>query len=171
MHLRHTCTLLLLAGSLVTVRSQTPVDLANARSLALVGKSSPAFTLPDFGQKTFALADRRGQIVVLAFWATWCPPCRSEMPTLAKLQRELAPQGVSLVPVAFDNPAKALDFLAKKKIDVWSLIDEDGKVASLYGARALPRTFLIDRNGVVVRTWIVKVSESELRSAIAAAQR
>jgi peroxiredoxin len=88
------------------------------------------------------------------------------MPTVAKLQKDLAAQDVLIVPVAFDAATKARDFLTKKSIDVWSLVDEDGKVAALYGARALPKTFAINREGFVVRVLVGKLSESELRKAV-----
>jgi len=134
-------------------------------------ESALVFSLPDLNQKTFNLVDRRGQVVVLAFWATWCAPCRSEMPTLAKLQTKLAPEGVVIIPVAFDNPTKARGFLAKKNLDVWSLMDEGGSVAALYGAPALPKTFLIDGDGLVVRALMGKPSEAELRNAVQVARR
>lgn len=160
-------TLLLLASSFVHAGNKAGVEAANAKSLSLVGKPAPNFTLPDFDHKAFEFSERRGQVVVLAFWATWCPPCRSEMPALAKLQKELAPEGVSIVPVAFDNPGKAQEFLTKKHIDIWSLMDERGEVASIYGAHVLPKTFLVNRAGVVAKVMTGKLPESELRKALA----
>ena len=85
-------------------------------------------------------------------------------------QKELAPEGVELVPIANDDPAQARDFLAKKKLDVWSLFDEGHRVSGLYGANALPKTFVLDRNGVVVKAIIGKVSEADLRRAIETAR-
>ena len=165
------CAILLLAGPLVFAEKKSAVEMANAKSLSLVGKPAPGFSLPDVNNQTFNLADRRGQVIVLAFWATWCPPCRSEMPTLTKLQRELTPEGVAVIPVAFDNPTKARGFLANKNLDIWSLMDEGGSVAALYGAHVLPKTFLIDGDGLVVRALIGKPSEAELRNAVRAARR
>jgi peroxiredoxin len=164
------CAILLL-GSFAFAEKKSAVEMANAKSLSLVGKPAPGFSLPDLNQQTFNLADRRGQVVLLAFWATWCPPCRSEMPTLAKLQRELAPEGVAVIPVAFDELTKARGFLANKNVDLWFLMDEGGSVAALYGARALPKTFLINGNGLVVGALIGKPSEAELRNAVQAARR
>jgi peroxiredoxin len=92
------------------------------------------------------------------------------MPMLAKLQKEM-PSDVAIVPIAFDNSDKAKDYLQKKSIDVWSLLDEGGTVASLYGAHALPKTILIDRDGIVVRVFLGKLSETELRAAIQAAMK
>jgi len=160
------CTILLLTGLLASAAKNSAVEKAKAKSLSLVGQPAPIFTLPDLDNRTFGLVDRRGQVIVLAFWATWCPPCRSEMPLLAKLQKELAPQRIAVIPVAFDDPTKARDFLLKKKLDVWSLMDAGGSVAALYGAHALPKTFLINGDGVVVKALLGKLSEAELRNAV-----
>lgn len=148
-----------------------PIPAANAKALALVGKPAPEFTLSARDEQTFSLAGDRGKVVVLAFWATWCPPCRAEMPTFAKLQKEMASQGVAIVPIANDDPSKAEEFLTKKKLDVWSLTDVDRRVSTLYGANALPKTFILDRNGIVVNAILGKASEAELRTAIGAAQK
>jgi len=148
-----------------------PIAAANAKALALVGKSAPEFTLSERDERAFSLADDRGKVVVLAFWATWCPPCRAEMPTFTKLQKEMASQGVAIVPIANDDPSKAEEFLTKKKLDVWSLTDVDRRVSTLYGANALPKTFVLDRNGIVLNAILGKASEAELRTAIGAAQR
>jgi peroxiredoxin len=92
------------------------------------------------------------------------------MPTFAKLQKEMASQDVAIVPVANDDASKAEDFLTKKKLDVWSLTDVDRRASTLYGANALPKTFVLDRNGIVVKAILGKASEADLRAAIRAAQ-
>ena len=148
-----------------------PVSTANAKALALVGKPAPEFSLPEPNQQTFNLADDRGKVGVLAFWATWCPPCRAEMPTLAKLQKEMASQGVAIVPIANDDSSKAEEFLTRKKLGVWSLTDIDRRVSTLYGANALPKTIILDRNGIVIDAILGKASEAEIRAAIRAAQK
>jgi peroxiredoxin len=174
---RRVSAILALYALLITVvpafgQNQKKKIIADAKekAAALVGNAAPEFTLPDQTGQTFRLSDTHGKVVVLAFWATWCPPCRSEMPGLAKLQTELESQGVTLALIAFDEPDKARDFLAKKKLDATILLDPGGKVAKLYGALSLPRTFVIDANGKVVKTTLGKTSESDLRHAIAAAR-
>lgn len=146
------------------------IAAAKAKALGLVGNPAPDFSLPDLQDRSYNLGDQRGKIVVLAFWATWCPPCRSEMPTFAKLQKELAPEGVFVVPVANDDATKAKDFLAKKKLEVLSLVDTGGAVSRQFGANALPKTFVLDRDGVVVKAIVGRASEADLRSAIQAAR-
>jgi hypothetical protein len=71
------------------------------------------------------------------------------------------------VPVAFDNPGKVSDFLTKRHIDIWPPMDERGEVASIYGAHILPKTFLVNGDGVLVKALIGKLSESDLRKALA----
>jgi peroxiredoxin len=161
----------LLAPASYAQEKGDPVQAANAKALALVTKPAPEFSLPSPNEQTFNLADDRGKVVVLAFWATWCPPCLAEMPTFAKLQKEMASQGVAIVPIANDDASKAEDFLTRKKLDIWSLTDANRRVSTLYGANALPKTFVLDRNGVVVNAILGKASETELRAAIRAAQR
>ena len=160
---------LMMAALAASGQKKEKIQAAKDKALGLVGNPAPDFILGDFH-----LADKRGQVVVLAFWATWCPPCKAEMPGFAKLQKELAP-GVAVVPVAFDHEAAARDFLAKKRLDVWSLFDDQGdtqgKVAGLYGAHAIPKTFVIDKDGTVVKAITSKTSEADLRKAIQAAVR
>jgi peroxiredoxin len=121
--------------------------------------------------QTIRLADLRGKIVVLAFWATWCPPCLAEMPGLTRLQKKLEPEGVAVIPIANDDPAKARDFLAQKKLDPLSLFDGNRTVSRLYGANVLPRTFILDRNGIVVNTHLGKMSEADVRHNVDLIQR
>jgi peroxiredoxin len=161
----------LLASTAQGQKKGDPVSAANAKSLSLVGNPAPEFSLRGLKEETFDLADRRGDIVVLAFWATWCPPCRSEMPGFAKLQKDLAPGGVAVVPIANDDAAKALDFLTRKKLDVWSLVDSGNTVSKLYGANALPKTFILDRDGIVVKAIVGKVSEADVLAAIQIARQ
>lgn len=164
---------LLFAAPPAPAQSKPGKEAANEKTRSLVGNPAPDFTLPDFSNEPFSLSGHRNHIVVLAFWATWCPPCRSEMAMLTRLQSELATQGVAITPIAFDDPDKAKQFLAKKKLAVRSLIDvqgDGGRVSALYGAHVLPKTIVIDRNGIVVKALIGKASEADLRSAIDAAR-
>jgi peroxiredoxin len=165
------CVLLFAAVSAAFSKDKKAIEASNAKALSLIGNPAPEFTLPDLKQQTFRLADRRGQVIVLAFWATWCPPCRTEMSTLTKLQKELSAEGVTVIPVAVDEPAKASAFLTKKNLGGWSLVDKDHKVAASYGAMAIPKTFLIGRDGKVAKVFIGQFPENELRSTMQALQQ
>jgi peroxiredoxin len=165
------CVLFFAALPVAFPADKKAIEASNAKATSLVGNPAPEFTLPDLTQQIFHLGDRHGQVIVLAFWATWCPPCRAEMPTFTKLQKELSAEGVSVVPIAIDEPAKASDFLKKKNLEAWSLVDRSHKVAASYGALVIPKTFLIDREGRVAKVFTGKCSERELRGAIQAMQQ
>jgi len=140
-----------------------------ATSTALIGKPAPDFTLPDLTGRPFHLSDHRGHVMVLAFWGTWCGPCRAEMPMLAALQREFAASGVEVLPVAFDDPAKVQVFLQKKKLSFHSLVDRSGTVAGVYGAHAIPKAFLIGAGGVIQTVVFGRQRETDFRRLIGTA--
>ena len=164
------CAALWLAASGALAAKGVKTSPSNAKSLGLVGKPAPEFTLQDLEEHPFRLASTNGHVVLVAFWATWCGPCRVEMPALARLQKELAAQKVDVVLVALDNPAKARRFLARARLDARCLVDENGTMGRAYGVRTLPRAFVIDREGMVRHVLFGGRSETALRRAIEAAR-
>ncbi len=164
------CAALLLAVSPAISAKGVKTTPRNAKSLSLVGKPAPRFTLPDLEERTFDLAASNGHIVLLSFWASWCPPCRAEMPTLARLQKELATELVEVVLVAMDSPAKAQRFLRRAHLEARCLVDENQTLEKVYGVRTIPRAFVIDRKGMVRRVLFGGSSEKDLRKAIEAAR-
>ena len=117
--------------------------------------AAPDFTLPTPGGKKVSLKDYRGKVVFLNFWATWCPDCRTEMPTMDRLYQEFKGQGLEIVAVNVkDKREDALAFAKKLKITYPILMDPEGEAGLLYGAFGMPATYLIDRKGVVLaRMW------------------
>jgi cytochrome c biogenesis protein CcmG, thiol:disulfide interchange protein DsbE len=111
--------------------------------------AAPVKDLPMLGgQGTGSLADHKGKVVVLNVWASWCPPCQSEMPLLQRTQEQITKQGGLVLGVdTQDSPADALKFLRKQKISFPSLRDRDREYGQKYGVSAYPETFLIDRKG------------------------
>jgi cytochrome c biogenesis protein CcmG, thiol:disulfide interchange protein DsbE len=110
---------------------------------------------------TRSLASYRGKVVVLNFWASWCAPCKSETPLLERLQRQIAPHGGTVLGVNYrDTTGDANAFARKYGLTYPSLRDIDGNMAQDYGTRALPETFVIDREGKVTA-----VSRGEVNSA------
>ena len=100
------------------------------------------------GDGTGSLADHQGKVVVLNLWASWCPPCRSEMPLLERTHKRIAAQdGLVLGVDSQDASEDAMRFLREKQITFPSLRDRDGEYAAELGVAALPETFLIDRQG------------------------
>ncbi len=130
------------------------VYLSEHRGYALKkGTEAPAFRLPSLAGGQVDLASQRGKVVVLNFWATWCPPCVEEMPSLERLYRTLSPEGLSVVAVACDDDqADVQKFVSQHGLTLPVLIDLGGRVAGDdYRTTGYPETFLLDRQGRIVR--------------------
>jgi len=105
--------------------------------------------------KPAKLADLHGKVVVLNFWATWCPPCVEEMPSLNRLYQQLAPQGVTVLGVSVDDDSAAYDrFLRAQGIHFPTYRDPSKKIALKYGTSMYPETYIIGRNGRIARKII-----------------
>lgn len=140
-----------------------------------IGPGSPApdfraVTVPtDSGAAAVArtIADYRGRPILLNIWATWCAPCREEMPRIERLHTELAPGGLAVVAVSIDNPGMAgaiREFRADMGLTFEILYDESGRIRDQYQTTGVPETFLIDRAGVIRRRLIgASWREAELR--------
>ena len=126
-----------------------------------IGSSAPDFTVQD-ADRTVALNQFRGQIVVLNFWATWCEPCVEEMPSLVEMQRRMKAKGITVVAVSIDeNESAYRSFLKQHGVDLLTVRDPGQKTPALYGTRGWPETFIIDRNGVMRRKFIGAVDWTE----------
>ncbi len=126
-----------------------------------IGSNAPDFMVQD-SDRTVALSQFRGQVVVLNFWATWCPPCVEEMPSLVEMQRHLKAKGVTVVAVSIDVDASAYrQFLKQHGVDLLTVRDPAQKTPALYGTHGWPETFIIDRNGVMRRKFIGAVDWTE----------
>jgi peroxiredoxin len=108
------------------------------------------FTLTDLGGKTWTLKEQRGKVVVLNFWATWCPPCRKEMPDLETLYQQFKDQGLIILAISDEEAAKVKPFAAKQKVAYPILLDPGRKVNELFQIEGIPKTFVYDRNGKLV---------------------
>jgi len=119
----------------------------------LVGNPAPDFTVQDADRKV-SLHDFRGKTVVLNFWATWCPPCVHEMPSLVKMQSDLKDRVVVLAVSVDEDERSYRTFLKKNNVDVLTVRDPQQKSNELYGTFKFPETYIIDRQGVVQRKFI-----------------
>ncbi len=121
----------------------------------LVGKPAPDFELQLLDGKKFRLANSKGHVVVLDFWATWCGPCLQSMPQIDRVVREFEDQGVELIAVNLEEPANQITaMLERHKLQMTVALDRDGVVAAKYEAAAIPQTVLIDRDGKVARLFV-----------------
>lgn len=119
-----------------------------------IGTDAPDFTVQDGAQK-LSLRDFHGQVVVLNFWATWCPPCVEEMPSLVAMQTQLKGRGVTVLAVSVDIDKSAYEkFVREHAADLRTVRDADQKSNVLYGTYKFPETYIIDRKGVIRRKFI-----------------
>ena len=115
------------------------------------GDAAPACSAPLLdGSRTLSLAEFRGKVVYLDFWASWCLPCRQTFPFMNELQRELDDRGLSIVAVSVDKTAEeARGFLAKYPAQFTTAVDTAGACPKAYELQGMPSSYLIDRNGTV----------------------
>jgi cytochrome c biogenesis protein CcmG, thiol:disulfide interchange protein DsbE len=126
-----------------------------------IGSAAPDFTVHD-SERTVTLSQFKGQVVVLNFWATWCPPCIEEMPSLVQMQERMKAKGVTVLAVSVDADENSYRrFLRDHNVNLLSVRDADQKSNGLYGTSKFPETYIIDRNGVVRRKFIGAVDWTE----------
>jgi cytochrome c biogenesis protein CcmG, thiol:disulfide interchange protein DsbE len=131
-----------------------------------IGTVAPDFTIKD-ADRSVTLSQFRGKIVVLNFWATWCPPCVDEMPSLELLQKKFQGKDVTVLAVSVDDdPDDYHKFLTQHKIDLLTVREPGQKtdtgviapVSSRYGTYKVPETYIIDRDGTIRRKFIGEVN-------------
>lgn len=112
---------------------------------------APAWTLKDVNGKAVNSSQFHGKVVVLDFWATWCPPCREEIPGYIRLQKKYAKDGLAIVGVSLDQagPAVVKRFIADHHVDYQIVMGDQKIVDAFGGVEAIPTTFIIDRSGTV----------------------
>ena len=123
--------------------------------VATVGKPAPDFTLVDLEGKTWTLSELKGQVVFVNFWATWCPPCREEMPSMQRLYTMLPKDKFKMLAIlSQDDPALAKHFAAKLGIAMPILDDQANNIGPKYGLTGVPETYIVDKNGVLREKFI-----------------
>ena len=121
-------------------------------TLDVAGKPAPDFTLESLEGKNVQLSSYKGQAVLLNFWATWCGPCKIEMPWFVELQKEYGPQGLQIVGVAMDDASKdeITKFVKEMGVNYTILLGKEAVGQDYGGVNVLPTTFFIDRDGKIV---------------------
>jgi cytochrome c biogenesis protein CcmG, thiol:disulfide interchange protein DsbE len=132
---------------------------------------APDFTLQDLNGEKVLSSAFKGRVVLLNFWATWCPSCIAELPSLSSLNKDkgLKAKGLEVIAVSTDGSATAVrDFLRKKGVDIRVLMDEKKSVARQFKVFSLPTTFLIDRQGRIVEKFYGEYdwTDNEIRGKI-----
>jgi thiol-disulfide isomerase/thioredoxin len=113
-------------------------------------RETPPLALKDLAGRTVSLDDHRGKVVLVNFWATWCEPCREEMPSLRALQQRLAGQPLEILAVNYgESPSRVKDFLARERVELTALLDPGQQTARAWRVRVLPGSFLVGRDGRV----------------------
>ncbi|MGA8509592.1 MAG: TlpA disulfide reductase family protein [Candidatus Sulfotelmatobacter sp.] len=119
-----------------------------------IGSIAPDFTVQDSDRKV-NLRQFRGNVVILNFWATWCPPCVEELPSMISMQGRMRERGVTVLAVSIDVDAAMYHrFIKEHGVNLLTVRDPEQKSSSLYGTFGWPETYIIDRNGVIRRKLV-----------------
>jgi peroxiredoxin len=134
----------------------------------LVGETAPVFALRDDRGVPVSLESYRGRIVVMNLWASWCPPCRAEMPDLQRLSNLYGARGIAVVGVnEGESPQHAREFADSLQIRFPIWIDGSQQYGRTYAALGLPTTIILDANGVVTRGFDGPLTFAEMQAAVA----
>jgi peroxiredoxin len=124
--------------------------LTNSLAALTLDKAAPDFTLKSLKQTNIKLSEQAGNVVLLNFWASWCAPCRKEMPLLNDLHNKYKALGFTVIGVNVEQETDlAKSFISQAPVDFPILLDDSNKASKLYNVSAMPTTVIIDRNGVV----------------------
>jgi peroxiredoxin len=138
------------------------------------GDRAPEFSLQNLDGRMVSLADFRGKVVMVHFWATWCPPCVEEMPTLEQLYRSLRARDVEILAVSVDEGGAGVvaAFMQRHGLSLPVLLDPGRSIAGRYGTFKFPETYIVDRQGVVTykaigpRDWTVPANMTIIRELL-----
>jgi len=164
--------LVVLAGIVWTLRSSVPAGATTGglTPSPRVGFAAPDFTLDLLGGGRVTLSDLRGKAVIVNLWASWCPPCRAEMPALQRVYEANGARGLEILAVNTtfqDSQAGAEEFVREFGLTFPVPLDRTGEVSRSYLLRALPTTFFVDRDGVI-RNLVLggPMSETTIQTAV-----
>jgi len=144
-------------------RASSPSSIAPLR----VNYSAPELSLATMDGKTESLADYRKDIVLVNNWATWCPPCKAEMPTLAAYYKEHREEGFSIIAIEAGEPANVVSqFVQSYNLTFPIWLDPDGASLRAFGNGNLPNSYVIDRSGTVRYAWTGEISQAMLEKYV-----
>ena len=166
-------SLLLLGSGWLIIRIIQPAPTASngagptEPSTLQPGQAAPDFTLDALQGPPIHLADQTGQVVIVNLWATWCPPCRAEMPMLDAFQAVYVGQGVTVLAVNSEEDVQTVqDFITKNGFTFQVLLDPQAEMQVRFGVLGLPTTFVIDRQGVIQAIHLGEITEEQLKAVV-----
>jgi peroxiredoxin len=131
------------------------------------GQPAPDFDLPALSGETLRLSDLKGQVVLVNLWATWCPPCKAEMPAINAFYRAHREAGFTALMANMQEDGETVRaFIEANGFSFPALLDGQGELMKLYGVRGLPTTFIIDRNGRVQHIQTGAITQAELETIV-----
>ncbi|RAK12747.1 peroxiredoxin [Halanaerobium saccharolyticum] len=149
----------LIVGGLSFFFLQSPGNaVVSAEVGTEIGMQAPDFTLKNMNDQEVNLSDYRGQKVFLNFWASWCPPCRKEMPDMQKLHEEYGKEVVILAVNVGENKSTAANFMMENGLNFSVLLDTDKSTAQNYLVRGIPTSYFLDKNGIIKEKVVGAVS-------------
>jgi|WetSurMetagenome_2_1015567.scaffolds.fasta_scaffold45624_5 peroxiredoxin len=116
--------------------------------------AAPQFTLHDVDGRPISLSSYRGKVVILDFWAPWCPPCRREIPDFISLQNQYASQGLQVIGIGLDQPSNVASFVQRYGVNYPVVIGDDAISNSYGGVSGIPTTFIIDKQGIIRNKFV-----------------
>jgi len=163
---------LLFAFTLCGAQAKEPSVKKAKKEKAAVGYNAPDFVLESTDGKEVRLSDFKGQVILLDFWATWCPPCRFSTPVLAELDKKYREKGLIIIGISLDDDhSEVKPYMEDNEIEHIMLYSDD-KIDRLYRIRSIPSFFLIDSEGIIVKQYegyhprLEKVWEKEVKKLL-----
>lgn len=151
----------LFAVAMVNAMGNEETILENQKTGLEVGNKAPDFELKTLSGGTSKLSDYKGKKVMLNFWATWCPPCKAEMPAMQKFY-EANKDNVEILAVNMDTQNDVAGFIKEKGITFPILLDEKNEVNQNYQILSIPTTFFIDEQGIITHKFIGSMKEEDM---------
>lgn len=150
-------SLTVLAFSMTFLLKKNDSIFKNSTQITIEGElPAPNFTFPDLNGNLISLSDFKGNVIIVNVWATWCPPCVYEMPSMEKLYQEFKGDDFEILAISIDTLGiKAVTpFMKKYKLTFPALIDTEGEIKTLYKATGIPESFIIDKEGILIKKII-----------------
>ncbi len=166
---KYIAALSLMAIGLISCAPQSKADEADAAVRPVKDrKTAPDFKLKDTDGISVSLADYKGKTILLNFWATWCGPCKVEIPWFVEFENKYKDKGFAVLGVAMDEEGWEVikPYIAEKKVYYRSLAGDDATAQLYGGVDSLPTTFLVDKNGMIAGVHVGLVSKSEYEKDI-----